>query len=41
MSVQDNSKKAILYIAAQANKPINYEWEIQHHIQMHESYNRC
>lgn len=40
MSIQDNRRNAILYIAEQSNKLINYEWELQHHIQMHRTYNQ-
>lgn len=41
MSIQENRRNAMLYIAEQSNKLIDYEWELKHHIQMHETYNHC
>ena len=40
MSAQENQKNAIRYIAEQSGRFIDYEWELKHHIQMHEAYNR-
>ncbi len=36
----ENEIKAMLYLAKQATATIDYEWEIQHHRQMHEAYER-
>lgn len=38
MSVQEMNQKAMKYIAESSMKPIDYQWEIQHHRQMHEAY---
>ena len=38
MSAQENDQRAMRYIADTASQVIDYEWEIQHHRQMHEAY---
>lgn len=40
MSASENQQKAMARIADRANRVINYEWEIQHHKQMHEAYEK-
>lgn len=40
MSAQENQKKAFAYIANTANQVIDYEWEIRHHREMHEAYEK-
>ena len=38
MSALENDKRAMQYIAEASNRVIDYQWEIQHHKQMHEAY---
>ena len=38
MSAQENDKKAMQYIAESSSRVIDYQWEIQHHKQMHAAY---
>ena len=38
MSALENEKKAMQYIAESSSRAIDYEWEIQHHRQMHAAY---
>lgn len=38
MSVQENQQKAMAYIAEQSHRVIDYQWEIEHHRQMHADY---
>lgn len=40
MSAQENQQKVLAYIANQANATIDYEWEIQHHREMHKAYEK-
>ena len=40
MSAQENERRAIQYIAESSSRVIDYEWEIQHHRQMHAAYER-
>lgn len=40
MSVQENQKKQLAYILNQTNRVIDYEWEIRHHREMHEAYEK-
>lgn len=40
MSVQENRERALAYIANQSNKVIDYEWEVRHHREMHEAYEK-
>jgi len=40
MSVTENQQKALARITERANRVIDYEWEIQHHKQMHEAYEK-
>jgi len=40
MSAQENRERALAYIANQSNRVIDYEWEIQHHREMHEAYEK-
>ena len=40
MSAQENQAKLLAYIANQANHVIDYQWEIQHHREMHEAYEK-
>jgi len=40
MSVEEMNQKAMKYIAESSMKPIDYQWEIRHHQQMHEEYER-
>ena len=40
MTAQENQQRALRYIAEQSGRAIDYEWEIQHHRQMHEAYER-
>ena len=38
MTALENDKKAIQYIVESSSRVIDYQWEIQHHKQMHEAY---
>ena len=38
MSAQENQQRAMAYIAEQSGRAIDYQWEIQHHRQMHAAY---
>ncbi len=38
MSARDYQKKAQEWLANQSNRTIDYQWEIQHHNQMHRAY---
>ena len=38
MSVLENQQKAMAYIAEQSHRVIDYQWEIEHHRQMHADY---
>ena len=40
MSAQENQAKALAYIASQSNTVTDYQWEIQHHREMHEAYEK-
>lgn len=40
MSAQENRERALAYIANQANKVIDYEWEVRHHREMHQAYEK-
>ena len=40
MSIQENDRGLLEYIINQSNKVIDYQWEIQHHRQMHEDYEK-
>ncbi len=40
MSAQENQAKALAYIASQSNIVTDYQWEIQHHREMHEAYEK-
>lgn len=40
MSVQEIHQRERKYLLEQTMKPIDYQWEIQHHRQMHEAYER-
>lgn len=40
MSAQENRERALAYIANQSNKVIDYEWEVRHHREMHEAYEK-
>lgn len=40
MSVTENDLKLLAYIANQSNQVIDYEWEIRHHREMHEAYEK-
>lgn len=40
MSVTENDLKLLAYIANQSNQVIDYEWEIHHHREMHEAYEK-
>ena len=40
MSAQENQAKLLAYIASQSNTVTDYQWEIQHHREMHEAYEK-
>lgn len=40
MSAQENQQKVLSWIANQSGILIDYQWEIQHHRQMHEAYEK-
>jgi len=40
MSASEYQQKAMARIAERSNRVIDYEWEIQHHKQMHEAYEK-
>lgn len=40
MSAQENQLGLLSYITNQANTTIDYKWEIQHHKEMHEAYEK-
>lgn len=40
MSAQENEKGLLMYIVNQSNKVIDYEWEVRHHREMHEAYEK-
>ncbi len=40
MSAQENQQKALEWISTRSNRVIDYQWEIQHHNQMHEAYEK-
>ena len=40
MSAEENQQKVLAYIANQSNIPTDYEWEIRHHKEMHEAYEK-
>ena len=40
MSAQENQAKVLAYIANQSNQVIDYQWEIKHHREMHEAYEK-
>lgn len=40
MSVQENQLKVLAHIANQSNHVIDYTWEIRHHKEMHEAYEK-
>ena len=40
MSVEEMHLRAMRYLLEQTMKPIDYQWEIKHHQQMHEEYER-
>jgi len=40
MSAQENQQKVLAHIANQSNQVIDYAWEIQHHREMHEAYEK-
>ena len=40
MSAQEMQQRAMKYIADQSMNSIDYQWEIQHHRQMHEAYEK-
>ena len=40
MSVQEIHQREMQHLFEQSMKPIDYQWEIRHHQQMHEEYER-
>lgn len=40
MSASDYQKKAYDWLANQPNRTIDYQWEIQHHNNMHRVYEK-
>ena len=40
MSVQEMQQRQMHYIADSSMRAIDYQWEIEHHRQMHEAYER-
>ena len=40
MSVQEIHQREMQHLFEQSMKPIDYQWEIKHHQQMHEAYER-
>lgn len=40
MSIQEMQQRQMQYIAEQSMCAIDYQWEIEHHRQMHEAYER-
>jgi len=40
MSYLDSERLAAEWLATQSNRKIDYAWEIQHHREMHEAYER-
>lgn len=38
MSVRELHQQEMLHLLEQSLKPIDYQWEVQHHRQMHEAY---
>jgi len=40
MSAQENQQRVLAHIANQSNEVIDYAWEIQHHREMHEAYEK-
>ena len=40
MSANDYRKKASDWLASQSSRTIDYQWEIQHHNQMHKDYEK-
>lgn len=40
MTAQEYQQKALAYLAKQSTQIIDYEWEIKHHRQMHEEYEK-
>ena len=40
MSAQENRNRLLACIANQSNKVIDYEWEVRHHREMHEAYEK-
>ena len=40
MTAQENEQRLMAYIINQSNRTIDYEWEIQHHKEMHAAYEK-
>jgi len=40
MSALENQQKALEWITNRSNREIDYQWEIQHHNQMHAAYEK-
>ena len=40
MSALENQQRLMAYIVNQSNRVIDYEWEIRHHKEMHQAYEK-